>query len=115
MKQFEVEGNTIIIKGNRVSFQHKIDNVKNCNGLHIVLLDIPSDTQFLNNVYAVDDSGRIVWQIQDAGEVYPIKNDIDYVGTRITEDNEVVVTNFYGVTYTVDPTNGRILDRGTTK
>lgn len=115
MSDYKVEGNILIVNGQRVSFQYKIDNVKLCMGLYIVLLDIPMGVSFLNNIYAVDDNGNIVWQVQDPREVYPINGHIEYVGTRITDDDKIVATNFSGISYTVDPSNGKIIDKGFTK
>jgi len=115
MSDFKIEGSTLVVKGIEVSFPYKIDNVKMCNGLYIVLLDIPMGVKFLNNIYAVDYGGHMVWQIQDPREIYSIKGNIEYVGTRITEDNKIVVTNFSGITYTLDSSNGFIIDKGVTK
>ncbi|MCX7920513.1 MAG: hypothetical protein N3B21_00600 [Clostridia bacterium] len=111
MSDFRVEQKTLFIGSNKIEFQHPIDNVKNCGDLYIVLIDSPS----INNIYAVNGKAQIVWQIEDAGIVYSIVNDVPYVGTRITDLNQIVVTNFNGVTYTIDPDNGKIVGRGNTK
>jgi outer membrane protein assembly factor BamB len=115
MNTHAVNGNELTIGGCKVVFRFDIDNVKVGQGLYIVLLDIPSNVNEMNNVYAVNDRCQIVWQVQDAGDVYPIKNDVPYVGTRITEEGRIIVTNFNGVTYTLDPATGKIIARGTTK
>jgi hypothetical protein len=111
MSEFRVEQNTMFIGNNKIEFQHPVENVKKCGNYYIALIDVPN----VNNVYAVDSQAQIVWQIEDAGKVYGIVNDVSYVGTRITESSQIVVTNFNGVTYTVDPTNGKIIGRGVTK
>lgn len=110
MNNFVVDQKTLIVKQNRIKFQKPIYDVKKCDNLYIVLLD-----EGINNVFAVDEQAQIVWQIEDAASVYSIINDVPYVGTRITEANQIVVTNFNGVTYTVEPNNGKIINRGITK
>ena len=111
MNNFIVDQKTLIVGNNKIEFQNPIDNVKRCGNLYIVLVDEVG----INNVYAVNEQAQIVWQIEDAASVYSIINDVPYVGTRITESNQIVVTNFNGVTYTVEPINGKIINRGTTK
>ena len=111
MRNFIVDQNILFVGNNKMEFQSQIDNVKKCANLYIVLVDEIG----INNVYAVNEQAQIVWQIEDAGSVYSIINDVPYVGTRITESNQIVVTNFNGVTYTVNPTNGKIISRGTAK
>ncbi len=114
MSHYEIQEKVLIVNGNKVIFPYKIDNVKVCNGLFIVLLDIPIGVTYLNNVFAVDQCGCITWQIQDPQEL-SIKGNIEYVGIRITENNQIIATNYSGITYTIHPTNGKIVDRGITK
>lgn len=115
MRDFKIDDNALIVNGNKVEFQFKIDNVKICNSLYIVLVDIPSNIKITNNVYAVNENGHIVWQVQDVNEVYSFKNDVPYVGTRITEDNFIIATNYNGVTVTVNSVDGKIVGKGITK
>ena len=111
MNEFKVQQRTLIVGNNKTEFQDPIDNVKKSGDYYIVLIDVPQ----INNLYAVNSEGQIVWQIEDAGRIYGFINDVSYVGTRITETSQIVVTNFNGVTYTVDPANGKIVGRGVTK
>ena len=60
-------------------------------------------------------ASKFVWQVEDAGKVYSFVNDSPYVGTRITDSNQIIVTNFNGVTFTVEHTMGKIVDIGVTK
>lgn len=111
MSNFIVDQKTLLVGNNKIEFQNSIDTVKNCANLYIVLIREVG----INNVYAVNEKAQIIWQVEDAGSVYPIINDVPYVGTKINESNQIVVTNFNGVTYNVDPTNGKFISRGTTK
>lgn len=110
----KIEDKVLIVNGNKVSFPYKIDSVKMCNGLYIILLDIPVGVTCLNNIFAVDKCGCIIWQIQDPKEL-SIEGNIEYVGIRITENNKIIATNFSGITYTIHPTDGRIIDRDITR
>lgn len=111
MSEFNVDKNILFMGCNKIEFQHPVENIKKCGNYYIVLINVPME----NNVYAVNSKAQIVWQIEDAGIVYGIVNDVSYIGTRITDSGKVVVTNFNGVTYTVDPANGKIIGRGVTK
>ena len=116
MPEFKVEGKRLLLIGDKVvEFPYGIDNVRAYGDMLVVLLDIPSDAQAVNNVYGVDETERIIWRVQDPTEIYAIQNDVPYVGIRITRDGRIVVTNFNGVAYELDPATGRILDRGVTK
>lgn len=114
MGHYQIEDKVLIVNGNKVSFPYKIDSVKLCNGLYIILLDIPIGITFLNNIFAADKCGCIIWQIQDPKEL-SIEGNIEYVGIRITEDNKIIATNFSGITYTLDPTDGKILNKEITR
>lgn len=115
MINYKINRNSLYVNGINVDFKYEIDNVKMCNRLLIILLDIPSNIKDINNVYAVDSLGNILWQVQDASTVYSVINDVPYVGTRIIENDKIIVTNFNGVTYTIESSNGKIIDRGCTK
>ncbi len=111
MSEFRIETNNLFIGSNKIEFSYPVENIKICGNYYIVLIDAPT----VNNVYAVNSQAQIVWQIQDVAEVYSAVNDVSYVGIRITELEQIIVTNFNGVTYTVDPVNGKIIGSGATK
>lgn len=115
MIRFIVNEKSLIINGKSIDFPYKIDNVKVCMGILIVLLDIPSKKSFKNNIFGVNHEGIILWQVEDAGEIYSFKNDVPYVGSRVSENNQLVITNFNGVTFTINALNGKILGNGITK
>lgn len=111
MIEYKVDENTLFVGCNKIELQYPVENVEICGDYFIVLTDSP----IVNNVYAVNIYAQIVWQVEDVSKVYNIVNDVSYVGIRITDLNQIIVTNFNGVTYTVDPANGRIIGRGVTK
>lgn len=111
MVSFIVDKNILYIGNNKIKFQNPIYNVKSCGSIYIVLIN---ETK-INNVYAVNKSAEIIWRIEDPTSVYSIINDVPYVGISITESKQIIVTNFNGVTYTVNPINGKLIARGTTK
>jgi hypothetical protein len=112
---YNINKNILIVNDNSVCFDFDIREVKVLDKLIIVLLSIPFDVNFLNNVYAVDMNGKLVWQIQDVRDLYPKNKVLPYEHIRINENNQIVVVNFYGIAYTVNPLSGKIIGRSFTK
>jgi hypothetical protein len=90
--------------------QHSIKRVTYVDDLILVLLDNPlsgnvSD-QPLNNVYAIDQVGNIVWGIKEI-----IKEDRLYTIIRLNEQNQLVAADFIGIKFTIDVKSKTILSK----
>jgi hypothetical protein len=103
--------NRLTVEDTLVEFPHRIASVRLCHGRFIVVLDPMATTDHLNNVYAVNHSGEVLWRVQDASHVYPVQNDDPYTVVLEGDHDTLVVTNFSGVRYVVDASNGQIIDK----
>jgi len=114
-KKFEVDKNVLVVNKHRVEFKHNIQNVIPIDKTLVVLLDIPFDETFLDNVFAVSNEGKVIWRIQNPSEVYPINERLPYEYMRLDEAANIVVTDFVGIRYHVNPVNGKIIGRDCVK
>jgi uncharacterized secreted protein with C-terminal beta-propeller domain len=101
---------SIEINGNVVNFQDSIKRVTFVDDLIVVLLDNPlsgkvSD-QPMNNIYAMDQNGDIVWEIKEI-----IKEDRLYTIIRLNDQNQLVAADFIGIKFTIDVKSKTILSK----
>lgn len=113
--RYEVDKNVLIVNKHRVEFQYNIQNVISIGKKLVVLLDVPFDITLLDNVFAVSYEGEIIWRIQNPSEVYPISDRLPYEYMRLDDLSNLVVTDFVGIRYTVNPVNGTIIGRDCVK
>lgn len=105
---FRRNGNEIVVDNNKISFDHNIRYVKEVNDTLIVLLEIPNNVTYLNNVYGITKDGKMKWRIQNVSDIFPIKNQLPFENLMI-QGTDVYVSDFYGRRFSVNPTNGEIL------
>ena len=55
--------NELNVNENYVNFPYPIRDVKVINNTLIVLLDIPQNDNTVDNLYAVNDKGAVIWHI----------------------------------------------------
>lgn len=115
MKSCQIIKNQLLVGDKTIAFEYGIRKVEAVSGLFIVLLDIPFTETYLNNVYAIDNDASIVWRIQDSSVVYPVKNKLPYEHFYIDDNGDVIVSNFYGVSYIINVFNGEIKGKTMTK
>ncbi|ATW25758.1 hypothetical protein [Candidatus Formimonas warabiya] len=111
---YSVRQGVLTVNGHTVSFSFPVRTVKEMDCLLVVLLAIPFDRLVYDNVYAVDSQGEILWQIQNAQEIFPGKNRLPYENMMIRE-GKIVVSDFYGARFFVNPANGEIIGRDQVK
>jgi len=62
---FQVEGNQLRTpQGTIVSFDYRIAEFAEVDGVLIVVLDVPPNASMTENVFGVSKEGRILWQIE---------------------------------------------------
>lgn len=111
---FAYKNNNLLINNYTVDFQYPIRDVKRLDKNVIVLLSIPFNENFLDNLYLVSGYGEIVWQSQSLKEIYPTERLLPYEQMTI-ENQEIRVTDFYGRRYFINAANGKIMKRDITK
>lgn len=108
MVNFIVCGKSLIINDNKVDFQFDIKTTMEIKGLIIVMIwnmstgDI--EKQPFNNVYAVNGSGNIIWNIKEI-----IGKDGIYTLIRQDEFNNLVAVEFIGMNFIIDVNNKKIV------
>jgi len=111
---FSQHNNEIIVNNNKIVFEHRIRYVKEVENSLIVLLGIPNNVRYLNNVFGVSEKGEIKWRIQSPSDGYSVKNQLPYENLFVN-GTEVVVSDFYGRRFSVNLTSGEILTRDIAK
>jgi len=99
--------NEIVVNDNKIVFDHNIRYVKEVNDILIVLLEIPNNVTYLNNVFGINKIGEIKWRIQSVSDVFPIKNQLPFENLMV-KDNDVYVSDFYGRRFSLNPSNGEV-------
>jgi outer membrane protein assembly factor BamB len=99
-------GNTLHLpSGKSVRFDAPLLTVVELGGVIVVVLAQPEGRDMPENVYAVDDSGRVIWRISTRD--FPEGPDY-YVGASAA-GSAVRLIHFSGFVLDVDPSTGRVL------
>lgn len=112
---FKKKENYIFINNRKVEFPYPIDKVLDSHGLAIVLLDIPNEISYFDNVFAVNEFGEIVWRIESAQHKYNRNDVTPYVLLSVDAENKLRVADWYGIGYFIDPKTGKIKGKFLTK
>lgn len=105
---FSQNNNEIVVNNKKIVFDHNIRYAKEVNEILIVLLEIPNNVTYLNNVFGINKSGEIKWRIQSANDVFPLKNQLPFENLMV-KGTDVHVSDFYGRRFSLNPKNGEIL------
>lgn len=110
MITFNIKSCILEIGNKKIDFKHNLYDIKEINGMLIVLVDNPNSTktidQPINNVYAVDCCGNIVWEIKDI-----IPEDNLYTIIKSDKQNNLVVGDFNGIKYTVNLNTNTVISK----
>jgi len=109
LMQYIIKKNTLIVGNVTHSFQFPIDSYLEIEGMLIVLLDIPPQVQYNENVFGVSLVDNHIWQIAKT-EHHPVyKQMCPFVGIGLQEGN-IRLNNWCNKYYIVDPWTGKILE-----
>ena len=97
----------LVVENNKIVFDYNIRYVKEVNDTLIVLLEIPNNIRYLNNVFGINENGEIKWRIQSGGDVFPIKNQLPFENLMVN-GTDIFVSDFYGRRFSINQTNGEI-------
>lgn len=105
-----ITGNILSIYGNEVRFQHDVRQLVIIDDIVIVLIEDPSTgdvrKQPLNNVYAVDKNGKIIWNIKDI-----VGKDALYSLINVDESKQLIAADFMGIRYFIDVDKMQVVDK----
>ena len=106
----EFEKNKLKLPFNKIAFKQNIESVLETKGHVIVLLDIPNDDDTIDNIFALDLNGKKIWRVQPISEYNPnISQFSPYVGMALLENGNITATNYFGMSYEISITDGKIL------
>lgn len=89
------------------NFEHDIRTILQYKEKYIVLLAIPFDSEEINNIYCLNSSADLVWQVEDLSTLYPSMLNLAYEHIGI-KDGAIFATDFYGRSYKINIDSGLI-------
>lgn len=104
------QNDTLYLNDKKIEFDYVIRDFVVFKETIIVLLSIPDDALFYNNVFGVSEGLEIIWQIQDVKEVDKQSMQLTYQNIFI-RSGEICVTDFYGRGVYINDYDGRIINR----
>lgn len=102
------DGKNLTVNDIKLTFEYNIRYVQEVGNILIVLLEIPYNESYLNNVFGVSTTGAIKWRIQNAGDVLPVKNQMPYENLMVSK-NGAYVSDFFGRRFLINSSTGEIL------
>lgn len=116
--KYQVDGKMLVVKGYRVEFASDIQDVKTHDDKLIVLTALTSNTKSaenINNIYCVNEFGKIVWRISDAPPQVKPRNSGRMIGNYVEikeyDDGKFSGVTFFSKEYYFNPSDGTIYDR----
>ena len=116
---YEISDKELIIEARGiVKFKYPISKVANTNDILVVMLSVPFDKIFNENIFGVSYFGEKLWQISKVEST--VKNN-PYVEIHITPSMQkhgekfVKVIKFDGMVYEIRPETGQIMSSKFTK
>jgi hypothetical protein len=107
--RYIVNGNKLIIGYTEIVFDFPIKSYTEIQGMLIILLAIPIDVEYNENVFGVDIFSReIKWQIEKRQYIPAYKQQCPFISVVLFE-KEVRLNNWCSVCFIVDPKTGEVL------
>lgn len=101
----------IKINGHEVKFKYEIDKIVEVKNICIVMLEVPSNKIYNENIFGVDKTGKIIWQIEKVKHIYKSSPYMDL----FEKDEQIWAGNWDGDLYRLDIQTGIILEKKYTK
>lgn len=105
---YAIKGNRLLLSGGKyVEFDFPVSQVIEFDEVLVVLLELPTQVLFNENVFGVSKGGKILWQISPEKLVY---DNSPYV--ELSRLGEVArLQNWDGLVLHVAPSTGNVIDR----
>mgnify|MGYP001324420116 CR=1 FL=1 len=91
--------------------ENEINKAEYINKVYLVLLEIPKGSNEVDNLYAVNERGKILWRVQNVKDAFNIPQNTPYVSMNIIDSKIVKVTSFFGLRYSVEILSGKLIDK----
>lgn len=111
---YEVSGTKLNVNGIMYDFKHNINGIIKIKKLILVHIfdsidkrgSIDISRQPVNNIYGVNEQGRIEWNIKEI-----VKNDEMYTEMKIDSDGHLVLNTFLGIAFIIDVNKKEIVNK----
>ena len=103
----------LFVNNTHVEFKYPVDKVLSINQTMVVLLKVPLTEVFNENIFGVNDQGKIIWQVQERLNLH--RNDEPYMNIWVTDDDRLNCNDSIGLNFWIDSSNGSITYVGLTK
>ncbi len=113
MTDFEIVDGVLYFDGNQVRFLFPIAEGVGVYDCVAVRLDVPAGQKFNRNVFLVERSGAVRWQIQESP--HGTEDDKPFMNLLLANDGSLVVGNWNGIDYNIDLSSGIIKTRSFSK
>lgn len=103
--------NRLTIDGKSIEFSYEIRQIEMFENKIIVLLSIPQNDNTIDNIYAVSDTGNILWRVESLVVKYP---KLPYE-QMVVHGDEIRATDFYGRRVFISGNTGLIIKKDIVK
>ncbi|MGD1020672.1 MAG: hypothetical protein ABSA12_15270 [Verrucomicrobiia bacterium] len=113
--KFSIQGCAVEApNGKSLALAHDIKDTVQIGNLLIVILHVPEGATLTENVFAISETGQILWQIERINETSFNPQD-RYLGIVTHDQDTVTIGNWNGMVVDVDLRNGRVKAKGLLK
>lgn len=107
--------NITLANGYSLDFEYPILETVITDNVIVIVLDVPFETDYNQNVFAISTSGDFLWRVSETELFYRGSNGCVYISAIINNDGELVLFNWCDTAVIVDPQTGDILRKYQTK
>lgn len=93
-----------------IEFKYPIQKTLEYLGKLVVLLDKPLNIKYNDNVFAVDENGKIIWQVSKINTYPGNQEDCPFVDIFINE-GKLILDNWCSISVIVDIMTGEVLSK----
>ena len=110
-----IKDGILYVNNTPVEFEYPAYKSIEMNSIVVVLLDTQPIEVFNENIFCVNSSGEIIWQIQDRPNLKLEKYKQPFTNIWVTDEEILMCVDSVGVNFSVDPLDGSIQFAGFTK
>lgn len=112
---YSIVDNKLIFKtGEPLVFKYLIKQSVLVEDIIILILDIPANEVYNENVFGIKLGGDFLWQIGKV-ELFQKSKDCPYVNVRKNDMDQIVLFNWCDTAIIINPKTGEVLDKYNTK
>lgn len=103
------KGNSIYVNNFIIyNFEYNIRDFKIVSSKILILLESPPNSFHNENIYCIDESGNVIWQVEKITHIYP---DSPYDKIIVSKGDVLQGYNYDGCVYNILIDSGRIISR----